>query len=337
MGFTIQKIINMKKFYFICVILLSFHGAIAQKTGSSVTSSDDENFRSRLLVLDPIKVFESPFFDYQGQDKKVVHDMSSEERLRCLTSLKTKHNPKSDTTFFVFDDGSAENGWGISPGFIGWLGNLFPVLDTLSGVLTSFDLYFQTDASGTNQQLTIDVFDSTFQLLGSSALFMVYGDTWLSVPANNIPFSGKFYAMVKWNMLPNPTHLFGYDENGPNAVQDLERYYNGTTWTKLSILGYNPGVFLFRVHATLNTGVGIDEIQQPIEPLIFPNPATGKITIETIIKGSLAILNLNGQQLIRRQITEKQTVIDVAGLPKGVYFVRLTNDKRMQMGKFVKQ
>jgi hypothetical protein len=327
----------MKKFYFIGVILLSVHGSIAQNAGSSVPFRENDNFHSRLVILDPIKALESPFFDNQGQYKEVVHAVSSEERLGCFTSLKTKQDPANDTIVFIFDDGSAENGWGFSPGFIGWLGNLFPVSDTFSGVLTSFDLYFQTADSGTNQQLAIDVFDSNFQLQGSSASFIVEGNTWLSVPTNNIPFSGKFYAMVKWNMIPNPTHLFGYDENGANAIKDLERFYNGTTWTKLSILGYNPGVFLLRGHATLNSGVEIDKIQQSIAPLIYPNPGTGKITIGTIIKGSLAILNFTDQQLIIRQITQPRTQIDISNLPVGVYFVRVTGESTVQVGKVIKQ
>jgi hypothetical protein len=38
-----------------------------------------------------------------------------------------------------------------------------------------------------------------------------------------------------------------------------------------------------------------------------------------------------------RQITSPKTQIDISNLPNGVYFVRLTNDKTMEVGKFVKQ
>jgi hypothetical protein len=73
---------------------------------------------------------------------------------------------------------------------------------------------------------------------------------------------------------------------------------------------------------------------------IYPNPVTDKVTIETSAiqtNGQLSIITLTGQQLISRQVTELKTVIDISTLPSGVYFVRLTNDKTVQVGKFIKQ
>jgi hypothetical protein len=72
----------------------------------------------------------------------------------------------------------------------------------------------------------------------------------------------------------------------------------------------------------------------------YPNPAADKITIETaatLTNSQLSIMNLNGQELMTRQITSPKTQIDISNLPNGVYFVRLTNDKTMEVGKFVKQ
>jgi hypothetical protein len=51
----------------------------------------------------------------------------------------------------------------------------------------------------------------------------------------------------------------------------------------------------------------------------------------------MTIYNISSQQIVTRQITEEQMVIDVHGLPKGVYVVRITNDRIVQVEKFVKQ
>jgi hypothetical protein len=51
----------------------------------------------------------------------------------------------------------------------------------------------------------------------------------------------------------------------------------------------------------------------------------------------MTIFNINGQQIIMRQITEQQTVVDVSGLPQGVYFVKVSNERTVMVGKFVKQ
>jgi len=73
---------------------------------------------------------------------------------------------------------------------------------------------------------------------------------------------------------------------------------------------------------------------------IYPNPATDKITVEQpglTQSGNLTIVNIDGLELITRQITEPKTHLDISNLPSGVYFVRLTNDKTVEVGKFVKQ
>ncbi len=50
----------------------------------------------------------------------------------------------------------------------------------------------------------------------------------------------------------------------------------------------------------------------------------------------LSVINLNGQELIYRHITEALTVIDISNLPSGVYFVRLIGDKSVAVSKIVK-
>jgi len=83
---------------------------------------------------------------------------------------------------------------------------------------------------------------------------------------------------------------------------------------------------------------GINE-QQESRLSIYPNPATDKITIETSAiptKSQLSIMNLSSQEILTRQITEPKTQIDISNLPSGVYFVRLTNDKSVEVGKFIK-
>jgi len=70
---------------------------------------------------------------------------------------------------------------------------------------------------------------------------------------------------------------------------------------------------------------------------LYPNPTSTNITIETPAQSQLSILNLHGQELITRQITEPKTQIDISSLPAGVYFVRLTGERTVKVGKIVKQ
>jgi len=51
----------------------------------------------------------------------------------------------------------------------------------------------------------------------------------------------------------------------------------------------------------------------------------------------MTIYNINGQVILSRQITEQQTMLDVSGLSPGVYFVKVADERTVQIGKFVKQ
>ena len=91
----------------------------------------------------------------------------------------------------------------------------------------------------------------------------------------------------------------------------------------------------------------IDEMKTPVENKVnnitirlYPNPATDKVRIEIAegqIPSQLSIMNLNGQAVLTCQMINPKTQIDISNLPVGIYFLRLTNDKMMEVGKFVKQ
>jgi 6-phosphogluconolactonase (cycloisomerase 2 family) len=75
---------------------------------------------------------------------------------------------------------------------------------------------------------------------------------------------------------------------------------------------------------------------------ISPNPADNTITIalpsdSPVNNTSLVIYNVNARQVICRRITEPTTILGIGILPRGVYFVKVSDDRNVQVGKFVKQ
>ncbi|MEI7726663.1 MAG: T9SS type A sorting domain-containing protein, partial [Bacteroidota bacterium] len=73
---------------------------------------------------------------------------------------------------------------------------------------------------------------------------------------------------------------------------------------------------------------------------IYPNPASTIIITETpatYTQSLLSIMNVSGQVMIARQITEPNTQVDISNLSSGVYFVRLTGEMNVAMGKFIKK
>jgi hypothetical protein len=113
----------------------------------------------------------------------------------------------------------------------------------------------------------------------------------------------------------------------PSGGQPYVAFSDASTSFKSTVMKYDSVM------------AGIDE-KQKSKLSLYPNPASNLITVETLstlTQYQLSIMNVDGQQLITRQITQPKTQLDISNLPSGVYFVRITNNRTLELGKFVKQ
>ena len=71
---------------------------------------------------------------------------------------------------------------------------------------------------------------------------------------------------------------------------------------------------------------------------IYPNPTTEKLTIElnSNTNQSFEIINIVGQTIYTSSINKKATV-NTSAFAKGVYILKLYNDKETIVRKFVKE
>jgi hypothetical protein len=73
---------------------------------------------------------------------------------------------------------------------------------------------------------------------------------------------------------------------------------------------------------------------------IFPNPVTDNLFIEgtSFSRNTiLSLMNAEGQELIQKQIMNQKTQVDLGFLPAGVYFLRIKNEKTVQIIKIIKE
>ena len=75
---------------------------------------------------------------------------------------------------------------------------------------------------------------------------------------------------------------------------------------------------------------------------IYPNPATDMLTINlpgasTLHNTTLSIYNLQGQLLFQQAITQEKSYLNINTFAKGMYIVKICNDKNSLVSKFVKQ
>jgi hypothetical protein len=85
---------------------------------------------------------------------------------------------------------------------------------------------------------------------------------------------------------------------------------------------------------------GNEESENSICPyIIYPNPTTEQLTIEKSKKLSRSLLlihALNGIEVLEKEITEPQTIIDLSHLSQGVYLVEIINNKTIYYNKLIK-
>jgi hypothetical protein len=93
---------------------------------------------------------------------------------------------------------------------------------------------------------------------------------------------------------------------------------------------------------TVRSGTDGIADNQTISFRLYPNPATERIYLSFPIGNSditekISIINVTGELVSEQDITGSANFINISTLPPGLYFVRMSNDKTVEVGKFVKQ
>ena len=86
--------------------------------------------------------------------------------------------------------------------------------------------------------------------------------------------------------------------------------------------------------------VGIKELEDKESITIYPNPIKDYFIIKTepsTERNNLAIYAMNGQEEMRIEQLESMKAIDISRLPRGVYFFRITNNKKVTYTKIIKE
>lgn len=157
---------------------------------------------------------------------------------------------------YILDDNTAEDYVYFTSAGEGWLGNEFAVTD--AGVLQSASVNMESNGVAT---YSIDIFDASQTLVGSSATFVPTFGEWTNVALPDIPFNGTFYVMLHM-VVSTQSDGLNLDYDGPNAAGNYEWYYDGASFAKLTDFGFTPCVTFVRA-----TGlVGDKKTQVTFEP-----------------------------------------------------------------------
>jgi hypothetical protein len=266
----------------------------------------------------------------------------------------TDKNPRNDTIIhrqeftnsYAYDDGTAENGYGLSVASAK-LAYEFTINqpDTLGGIAMYFNetlsspyfkyFYLMVWSSINPEILIYKSVRKRPEFVDSINAYYVYPITDTAVIV-----SGTFY--VGWLQTTDDNLNVGFDRN---TDASSHTFYNvDGTWQGSSLSGS------LMIRPLVGTAwqqslTGINEhATEGFNCLVFPNPANGNSvnisipakfnTDENRSKTTLEVYDYLGQKLMEKPFSDK---LDISALSNGLYFIRLINSlsNKIFIGKFV--
>lgn len=112
--------------------------------------------------------------------------------------------------------------------------------------------------------------------------------------------------------------------------------YSGAATLKVQgINDCGEGEFSEEFTVMVDACVGFSELQDG-KITLFPNPSNGFFTLNTeISEGTMEIIDLSGKTVFKQNITGANSVIDATQLSKGMYFIKLQNNKQSLVEKLI--
>lgn len=224
--------------------------------------------------------------------------------------------------YYAYDDGTAENGYGLtSTSSRVYLAYRFDL--NTEDTLTAVDLYFNRTLSGDNESVPFNI--TIWRNDDGKPGAVLYRDETSRHPAfagldvysrymleHSVVVEGSIF--VGFEQGNNYFINLGFDRN--HDVSDRIYYLTGTAWQQ-SILS---GALMIRPCFGVSATVGIAEAADSKRTIeLYPNPADEWVRVEGLPEGSEIVLY---DMMGRRILSTREKRIPTTALADGVYMVR---------------
>ena len=270
--------------------------------------------------------------------------------IECILSCSPDNDRMNDTVrhvqdvtnYFSYDDGTAENSFGMST-LYAQLAEKFvlKVADSMQYI----DIYFNpflTNASIYSFNLNV------WSDGGSAPGAAIYTGANPEFPTYSGVMHNQFirYKLDAPLYLSPGTFYVGFTQNtnqfinigvDKNINSQSKIFYNVSgVWNNSPFFGSLMLHPVFGSYAEF-TGIEDSPAETKAEATVFPNPVNDRLYIDFKTdsgKNSFSIIDLLGKTIVGEQIYSDY--IDVSFLENGVYFVQLKNDNKISTLKFIK-
>jgi hypothetical protein len=277
----------------------------------------------------------------------IFSGISGEQDIKATIILNNSENLTPETQFndtitritplrnyYAYDDGSIERVFYVDDN-VGTIAHKFranqpdrvsaiqfylPKYNNQPGKKATFKIW---NEDGNGNPVSPPLFSSSFTIPAIADL-----DNWFTIPVSpSVLVNNNFY--IGWTV-NGDQFAVGGDKN--NVPRGMFRFMDAAVWA-----APNEDALMLRAVMNNNITTGLTEAMQALAQVkLFPNPASGQVTIQgEFQKGYL--LDATGRQV--HEFTGNGTAmqLDVRDLPAGLYVVKLQNKTALQTIKLIIQ
>ncbi len=155
------------------------------------------------------------------------------------------------------------------------------------------------------------------------------------------------YTLIDFPLLNNNpnakfvfTHNWGVVGDDTNVVLDkvLGAWYNGSKWAIYTEdISNMPEGAAFDLLIDANS-MGVEELTSYNQTSVFPNPISNTVNFMSNNNiESITIYNMTGQEVLNQKVSGKNSELNVASFPSGVYVAKVKTDKGEETIKLIKK
>ncbi len=160
----------------------------------------------------------------------------------------------------------------------------------------------------------------------------------IGAPENNGNGTRPGQVRIYQNIFGTWTQI-GSDIDGEAILDNAGRSVSISADASVVAIGapYNDGNGTNSGHVRIytNPNVGVDELNNTVEVSVYPNPTTGKISIQCENMEKIELLDITGRIVYKQAVSNNMFDVDISTFNKGVYFIKVTADDAIGVEQIV--
>lgn len=193
---------------------------------------------------------------------------------------------------------------------------------------------------GTTYTITLTAVDITAPRYGfqiTSETSVAKAGTWVITDATRTQLAGSTAVThtTQGTVPVGPPNSWTMDWTAPPSGTGEIGFYAAVN--KANASNSNEGDEIYVTSLAVNElNVGITELENSAGD-IYPNPATKNIHLNLPGKSEVRIFDILGKEIISTESDHEIMILDISGLEKGIYYVRIASERNVSTRSFIKR